>query len=59
MAVGKYYGTRTQTIILLDKYGNLNYYEKNIHNSDDIDLKDVDITSHYKFNIFNDQKNGC
>lgn len=46
VAVGKYYGTRTQTIILLDKYGNLNYYEKNIHNSDDIDLKDVDITSH-------------
>lgn len=59
IAVGKYYGTRTQTIILLDKYGNLNYYEKNIHNSDDIDEKIVDITSHYKFNIFNDQKNGC
>ncbi|EMG48623.1 hypothetical protein G210_0771 [Candida maltosa Xu316] len=59
ISVGKYYGTRTQTIILLDKHGNLNYYERNIHNSDDLDEKLVDITSHYKFNVFHDFKNGC
>ncbi|RLV95217.1 Uncharacterized protein JA1_001298 [Spathaspora sp. JA1] len=49
LAVGKYYGTRTQTIILLDKTGHLNYYEKNIHNSDD--LVEEDMVAHYKFSI--------
>lgn len=34
-SIGNYYGTRTQTIILLDKIGNLHYYEKDIHYSDD------------------------
>lgn len=50
IAVGKYYGTRTQTIILLDKEGNLNYYEKNIYTSDD--LQKNDSVAHYKFDIF-------
>lgn len=50
VAVGKYYGTRTQTIILLDKEGNLNYYEKNIYTSDNLEKDDE--VAHYKFNIF-------
>lgn len=57
LSIGKYYGTRTQTVVLLDKFGNLNYYEKNLHNSDDLGEKVLDITSHYKFNIF--YENGC
>ncbi|KAI5967698.1 hypothetical protein CANMA_002878 [Candida margitis] len=38
-SIGDYYGTRTQTIILLDKAGNLNYYERNLHSSD---VREVD-----------------
>ncbi|EGV62641.1 hypothetical protein PSN45_000436 [Yamadazyma tenuis] len=34
--IGKYYGTRTQTIILLDKHGVLHYYEKVLYSSDDL-----------------------
>lgn len=33
---GKYYGTRTQTVILLDKNGQLTYIERNLHTSDDL-----------------------
>lgn len=32
--MGNYYGTRTQTIILLDKAGNLSYYERDLHPND-------------------------
>lgn len=35
-SVGKYYGTRTQTIILLDKSGKLEYFERNLNDSDEI-----------------------
>lgn len=34
--VGKYYGTRTQTVILLSKHGHLHYYERDLHPSDDL-----------------------
>jgi len=49
--VGKFYGTRTQTVIVLDRKGNMHYYERDIHNSDSID-KDVKAkTNHFQFNI--------
>lgn len=35
-SIGKYYGTRTQTIILLDKHNQLHYYEKDINYIDQI-----------------------
>ena len=51
--VGRFYGTRTQTIIILDKKGNMHYYERDIHSSDSID-KDVKAkTNHFQFNISN------
>lgn len=51
--VGKYYGTRTQTIILLDKGGNVHYYERDIHNSDTFE-KDLEIkTNYFLFNVSN------
>ncbi|CAI5756036.1 unnamed protein product [Candida verbasci] len=50
--IGKYYGTRTQTVILFDKFGNLNYYEKNIHKSDNLEEKD-DTINHFKVNTNN------
>ncbi|ABN65260.2 predicted protein [Scheffersomyces stipitis CBS 6054] len=50
LTAGKYYGTRTQTILLLDRFGYLNYYEKNIHNSDDVDDDNI-VFNHYRFNI--------
>ncbi|KAK6456579.1 NRDE protein-domain-containing protein [Scheffersomyces xylosifermentans] len=49
--VGKFYGTRTQTIILLDRFGNLNYYERNLHSSDNLDDDASVTTSHFTFNI--------
>jgi len=33
---GEYYGTRTQTIIMVDKIGHVTYIEKNLHSSDDL-----------------------
>jgi uncharacterized protein with NRDE domain len=33
---GKYYGTRTQTVILVDKNHHLTYIEKNLHSTDDL-----------------------
>lgn len=48
--IGKYYGTRTQTVILLDKSGELHYFEKNLHNSDDLD-DGCNEVKHFHFNI--------
>lgn len=51
--VGKFYGTRTQTVILLDKKGQLNYYERDLHNLDSDEVnKDLKV-NHYSFNISN------
>lgn len=33
---GKYYGTRTQTVILQDKQGHITYVERNLHSSDEL-----------------------
>lgn len=33
---GELYGTRTQTIILVDKMGGITYVERNLHSSDDL-----------------------
>lgn len=52
VSIGDYYGTRTQTIILLDKLGNLNYYERNLHSSDVPETDKPLITSRYTFNIY-------
>ncbi|KAI3403800.2 hypothetical protein KGF56_003435 [Candida oxycetoniae] len=58
VSIGKYYGTRTQTVILLDKCGYLHYYEKNLHSSDIEQLDKPQIVSHYKFSIFDDSQDG-
>ncbi|CAK9436273.1 uncharacterized protein LODBEIA_P08310 [Lodderomyces beijingensis] len=50
-SIGEYYGTRTQTVVLLDKQGNLNYYERNLHSSDTPQVDKPEIVSHYSFNI--------
>lgn len=47
--LGKYYGTRTQTVILIDRGGNLHYYEKDLHSSDDLEKPPV--MRHYTFKI--------
>lgn len=47
---GKYYGTRTQTIIFLDKNGMLDYYERDLHDSDDIKNSKV-LEQHFSFQI--------
>lgn len=54
VSIGDYYGTRTQTIIVLDKLGNLNYYERNLHSSDVPIVDKPLITSRYTFNIYGD-----
>lgn len=36
LLTGEYYGTRTQTIILVDKFGKISYIERNLHSSDDL-----------------------
>ncbi|KAI5948853.1 hypothetical protein KGF57_005251 [Candida theae] len=51
-SIGEYYGTRTQTIILVDRLGNLNYYERNLHSSDVPEVDSPLITSRYSFNIY-------
>lgn len=33
---GKYYGTRTQTVVLVDRNYHLTYIEKNLHSNDDL-----------------------
>ncbi|KAK6462409.1 NRDE protein-domain-containing protein [Scheffersomyces coipomensis] len=50
LTIGKYYGTRTQTVILLDKHGNLDYYERDMHNSDNVET-DSEINQHFNFKI--------
>ncbi|CDK26749.1 unnamed protein product [Kuraishia capsulata CBS 1993] len=35
-SMGGYYGTRTQTIIVVDRSGNLKYIEKTLHSSDNL-----------------------
>ena len=47
--IGKYYGTRTQTVILLRRDGKLFYCERNLHNSDD--LLDTPVTTRYTFDL--------
>lgn len=55
-SIGEFYGTRTQTVILLDKSGNLSYYEKNLHSVDTKVFDKPQIVSHYKFNIYENKK---
>lgn len=45
--IGKYYGTRTQTVIVLHKSGSLHYYEKDLH-TDDSEMVKVR-SHHFKF----------
>ncbi|OWB79483.1 hypothetical protein B5S32_g3705 [[Candida] boidinii] len=47
----KYYGTRTQTVILVNKFGELNYIEKNLHSTDD--LNELPKINKFKFKINN------
>lgn len=51
--VGKYYGTRTQTIIIFDKQGNLHYFEKDVHNTDYLEDKIKPKVNHFQFNVLN------
>ncbi|GME84718.1 unnamed protein product [Ambrosiozyma monospora] len=46
---GKYYGTRSQTIILVDKFGKVKYVERDLHNSDD--LSEVPSVQTYEFKV--------
>ncbi len=48
--VGKYYGTRTQTIILVDKKGFVTYIEKSLHENDSLEQKQP-IINRFKYNI--------
>lgn len=48
--IGKYYGTRTQTVILLHKSGQLHYYERNLHSSDDI-ASEQPLTQYFTFKL--------
>ncbi|KAK6199172.1 NRDE protein-domain-containing protein [Scheffersomyces amazonensis] len=48
--VGRYYGTRTQTVIILDKHGTIDYFERNLHNSDDIET-DRSFNQHFSFKV--------
>ncbi|KAI5951115.1 hypothetical protein KGF54_004189 [Candida jiufengensis] len=52
LSIGDYYGTRTQTIILLTKTGELNYYERNLHMADKPEVEKPLITSCFKYNIW-------
>ncbi|KAH3680876.1 hypothetical protein WICPIJ_008089 [Wickerhamomyces pijperi] len=36
---GRYYGTRTQTVILVDRDDKLTFVERNLHSSDDLSMK--------------------
>lgn len=51
--VGNYYGTRTQTIILLKKDGTLKYIERTLHTKDQLEEEPFDTT--FNFNIFDDE----
>lgn len=47
--IGRYYGTRTQTVLLMDHDGNIDYYEKDLHQDDNPIVSNV--TNHFCFNI--------
>lgn len=47
--VGKYYGTRTQTVLLIDYEGNVDYYEKDLHKGDDPTVSQA--TNHFSFTV--------
>lgn len=49
--MGKFYGTRTQTIIVADKNGRIHYIERDIHNSDLIKNTDEISQKHLSFQI--------
>lgn len=48
--IGRYYGTRTQTVIVLDKEGELHYFEKNLQTSDVLTEGEVEV-KHFQFPI--------
>lgn len=48
--IGAYYGTRTQTVILVGKDGTVNYYEKTLHD-EDVAQKSNRKVMHYEFGI--------
>ncbi|ODV77892.1 DUF833-domain-containing protein [Suhomyces tanzawaensis NRRL Y-17324] len=50
---GDYYGTRTQTIILLDQYGYLHYYERDLFDKDSCEPSADTGTKHYKIKTKN------
>lgn len=43
---GKHYGTRTQTVITVDKAGKLRYYEKTLHTKDTDESEDHALVEH-------------
>lgn len=45
----RFYGTRTQTVIMLHKSGNLHYYERDLHSDDSEAVKVQD--QHFQFKI--------
>lgn len=51
LSVGSYYGTRTQTIILIDKVGNMHYFERDLHNTDEFPENPNVKISHFTFNV--------
>lgn len=51
LSIGNYYGTRTQTIILIDKYGNMHYYERDLHDTDDYAENPNVKISHFTFDV--------
>ncbi|ODV96899.1 hypothetical protein PACTADRAFT_48692 [Pachysolen tannophilus NRRL Y-2460] len=51
--VGQYYGTRTQTIILINKNGDLKYIEKTLHSKDSSEVENS--FKNFEYNIFNNE----
>lgn len=49
--LGKYYGTRTQTVILVDRVGNIHYYERDLYSSDDLTRPARDRHYSFKFDL--------
>lgn len=47
---GEYYGTRTQTVILVDKSHHLSYIERNLHSSDDLNEEPTYTTFEFDLN---------
>lgn len=46
--LGRWYGTRTQTVILVDKKGSLHYYERDLHNSDTDEVNEDTTVRYYE-----------